>query len=165
MDEKQAVVKVQFEVKIHEQYLIINSFETEMQICAGNLTLSPSEMGGVSAHTVGRAVLKLFAEVQKRRANQVLGLDHAIAKAPTQLATKLLTTFGNGAVLSIGDVALILRISEGSVRRLENRGFLRASRTPGGHRRYEVSEIARLIEKQNSKGGRIQEYCKVPVRE
>lgn len=44
------------------------------------------------------------------------------------------------------EVARILRVDPKTVGRWANAGRIRASRTPGGHRRYRASDIRALLE-------------------
>jgi excisionase family DNA binding protein len=47
-------------------------------------------------------------------------------------------------LLTPGEVASLLHVDANTVARWCNEGRLRAIRTPGGHRRYPVSEVLRL---------------------
>src|SRR3989442_5786386 len=48
-------------------------------------------------------------------------------------------------LLSVGQVAKRLRVSVDVVRSLDDRGELKARRTPGGHRRYLPADVDRVI--------------------
>src|SRR2546427_12193685 len=47
-------------------------------------------------------------------------------------------------LLSVGQVAKRLRVSVDVVRSLDERGALKAKRTPGGHRRYLLADVDRV---------------------
>lgn len=55
---------------------------------------------------------------------------------------------GMPALLTLGEVAGLFRVSKTSVRRWEREGRLGCVRTPGGHRRYLRSQVADLLHKQ-----------------
>jgi excisionase family DNA binding protein len=54
---------------------------------------------------------------------------------------------GEAMDLTVKDVARILGISIGTVRKWTDEGYIEASRTPGGHRRYSQDDIDAFLKK------------------
>lgn len=55
--------------------------------------------------------------------------------------------------LAISEAAEALEVSVDTIRRWEKKGLIKASRTSGGHRTFDLDEINRLMEKINGGGG------------
>jgi diguanylate cyclase (GGDEF)-like protein/PAS domain S-box-containing protein/excisionase family DNA binding protein len=87
----------------------------------------------------------LAATRPQARAPQVP--EHAAAPAATAGATPIgaAASAPPGATLSLGQAALALGISTTTTRRWADDGRLGATRTAGGHRRFAVSELRRLL--------------------
>lgn len=56
------------------------------------------------------------------------------------------------ARLAISEAAEVLEVSVDTIRRWEKKGLIKASRTSGGHRTFDLDEINRLMEKINGGG-------------
>jgi excisionase family DNA binding protein len=56
--------------------------------------------------------------------------------------------------MGIGQAAAILGASPASVRRWADQGFLPSYRTPGGQRRFERSDVMRLLERMERRRAR-----------
>ena len=52
-------------------------------------------------------------------------------------------------LITSGAVAKIFGVCDDTIRNWTNSGVLKATRTFGGHRRYSLSEITRLVEEMN----------------
>lgn len=56
-----------------------------------------------------------------------------------------------GRLLKTSDVANMMGVSVESVRRYENKGFLRSIKTPLGHRRFDEADVIELLNKGSLK--------------
>lgn len=63
---------------------------------------------------------------------------------PTLCAMQSSHTYSEG-LIPIGEVAKLLGVTVGTVRRWDKQGRLPAVRTPAGHRRYVRSEVEALL--------------------
>ena len=61
--------------------------------------------------------------------------------------------------LAISEAAEALEVSVDTIRRWEKKGLIKASRTSGGHRTFDLDEINRLMEKINGGGDLILSRC------
>lgn len=126
-------------VKIVHHYLVISSEEWDIQIVAGSLSSYPG-MQKLTSVSIGQAVLKAFSEIQ----NKMEGLEKNKLPRPKVPGSR------NQLTLKIGDAARILGVSPGTVRRLTQRGRLKQTVTPGGHRRYSLDDLRTFLENQSS---------------
>lgn len=51
-----------------------------------------------------------------------------------------------GPELTLHEASLILNVSKATLRRYTDQGKLRCTRTPGGHRRFRLSDLLELVE-------------------
>ncbi len=85
----------------------------------------------------------LYFSLIERISDDVKGRQKRKEKIPTPKESIDLVPKAEPSNLKITDVARMLEMSVDTVRRLTESGKLKSRKTPGGHRRYRVSDVAK----------------------
>lgn len=131
------------------------SYPIVLKIIDGHLTASSLELGITisrrfseirKAEEIGSLYLELISridqELGKRTARQ--------ERIPEPKKLKDLIPHEDPPVMSIREVALLMRVSADTVRRAVAAGRLPSYPTPGGHRRFSASDVRAFIEKAHT---------------
>ena len=116
-------------IQVIDHLLVIYSPDFDYRVAE---PYRPSDIGQTEM-----MILKVRREIASKIAKKDL-------KTPAPSKTKDLIPNSPDSLLTVLDVARLLRISESSVRRMTDRGELTSVTTPGGHRRYSRALVEKL---------------------
>jgi excisionase family DNA binding protein len=121
--------------KIIDGYLLASSLEF-------GITISKRFSEVRQADEIGSLFLEVLKRIEKEIAKR-----HALQEpVPEPRKLKELIPSDDPPVMTIREVARLLRVSADTVRRLSDSGRLTSFNTPGGHRRFRLSHVKAFLE-------------------
>jgi excisionase family DNA binding protein len=121
-----------------DRHLLVSSPEFGVRVAAATL----DRCRPLESEAVGRAVLAVIARIQGR----LLELDaRAAPHPPPRQACSLM----GRRMVSARDAAAVLGINRATLRRLAYSGRIPGERTPGGHLRFNLEDLASYIDSQS----------------
>jgi diguanylate cyclase (GGDEF)-like protein/excisionase family DNA binding protein len=90
--------------------------------------------------------------------------DRLLSRAPAAPAETPAAEPSPGETVTLGEAAQALNVSASTLRRWAESGRIEAIRTPGGHRRFSVSEVSRLNAARGSTQRRVVQPLAPPVQ-
>jgi excisionase family DNA binding protein len=145
LDTRKTITSYPLQVRIVQQYLVISSPEWNIQVSAGTLAPNALKEDMVHIQSIGSSVLKVFAEIQARMDEyQLQGKEFPRPQSP-QCGER--PSEKQKRLLTIRNVADVIGVSQGTIRKLVKQGLLRCQSTAGGHRRFSQEDIQAYLQR------------------
>lgn len=123
---------------------VANIVREDPEVIDGAYNLSVGDI--ISLFKVSARAVRCWADEGKLSSIRTLGGHRRfMASEVIELLRQAEGKMQDGALLTTGEVAKLLRVTQRTVRNWEETGKLTGLKTPGGHRRFSASEVQELL--------------------